>query len=164
MDRSTHVWWYSCTNPHICLEVHPSAGLLADEEPAQVEVGMVLGNVASSPLLDGTRSIQLSSISSTPYRTPCGPQLRFGRRITSIERLGGSPLVPRKVVSMGVQLSKECAELRNLARRDIHIINTNLTSRGKKLLKLLISKTRLIKIFEVYRDKTPRNEILKMKS
>ena len=95
MDRSTHVWWYSCTNPHICLEVHPSAGLLADEEPAQVEVGMVLGNVASSPLLDGTRSIQLSSISSTPYRTPCGPQLRFGRRITSIERLGGSPLVPR---------------------------------------------------------------------
>ena len=35
-----------------------------------------------------------------------------------------------------------------------HIINTNLTSRGKKLLKLLISKTRLIKIFEVYRDKS----------
>ena len=165
MDRSTHVWWYSCTNPHICLEVHPSAGLLADEEPAQVEVGMVLGNVASSPLLDGTRSIQLSSISSTPYRTPCGPQLRFGRRITSIERLGGSPLVPRKVVSMGVQLSKECAEL-GQRRRDIFLarnlgigplyvlINTNLTFRGKKLLKLLISKTRLIKIFEVYRDKT----------
>ena len=158
MDRSTHVWWYSCTNPHICLEVHPSAGLLADEEPAQVEVGMVLGNVASSPLLDGTRSIQLSSISSTPYRTPCGPQLRFGRRITSIERLGGSPLVPRLLRSFHWEYrSKECAELRNLARRDIHIINTNLTSRGKKLLKLLISKTRLIKIFEVYRDKASRN-------
>ena len=59
-------------------------------------------------------------------------------------------------VSIGSTLyrSKECAELRNLARRDIHIINTNLTSRGKKLLKLLISKTRLIKIFEVYRDKS----------
>ena len=51
--------------------------------------------------------------------------------------------------------SKECAELRNLARRDIHI-STNLTSRGKKLLKLLIKKTRLIKIFEIYRDKVPR--------
>ena len=56
---------------------------------------MVLGNVASSPLLDSTRSMQLSAISSTPSRTPCGPLLRFGRRITSIERLGGSPLVPR---------------------------------------------------------------------
>ena len=120
MDRSTHVWWYSCTNPHICLEVHPSAGLLADEEPAQVEVGMVLGNVASSPLLDGTRSIQLSSISSTPYRTPCGPQLRFGRRITSIERLGGSPLVPRLLSFHG------SAAVRGMCRawgerRDIHI-------------------------------------------
>ena len=136
MDRSTHVWWYSCTNPHICLEVHPSAGLLADEEPAQVEVGMVLGNVASSPLLDGTRSIQLSSISSTPYRTPCGPQLRFGRRITSIERLGGSPLVPRLLRSFHWEYrSKECAELRNL--EETYNINTNLTSRGKKLLKLL---------------------------
>ena len=31
--------------------------------------------------------------------------------------------------------SKECAELRNLARRDIHIINTNLTSRGKEATK-----------------------------
>ena len=48
--------------------------------------------------------------------------------------------------------SKECAELRNL--EETYILNTNLTSRGKKLLKLLISKTRLIKIFEVYRDKT----------
>ena len=47
--------------------------------------------------------------------------------------------------------SKECAELRNL--EETYILNTNLTSRGKKLLKLLISKTRLIKIFEVYRDK-----------
>ena len=56
---------------------------------------MVLGNVASSHLLDGTRSMQLSAISSTPNRTPCGPLLRFGRRITSIERLGGSLLVPR---------------------------------------------------------------------
>ena len=153
MDRSTHVWWYSCTNPHICLEVHPSAGLLADEEPAQVEVGMVLGNVASSPLLDGTRSIQLSSISSTPYRTPCGPQLRFGRRITSIERLGGSPLVPRLLRSFHWEYrSKECADQRNL--EETYIINTNLTSRGKKLLKLLIKKTRLTKIFEIYRDKS----------
>ena len=49
--------------------------------------------------------------------------------------------------------SKECAELRNL--EETYIINTNLTSRGKKLLKLLISKTRLIKIFEVYRDNSP---------
>ena len=114
---------------------------------------MVLGNVASSPLLDSTRSMQLSAISSTPSRTPCGPLLRFGRRITSIERLGGSSLVPRLLRSFHWEYrSKECAE-RNLARRDIHIINTNLTSRGKKLLKLLISKTRLIKIFEVYRDK-----------
>ena len=117
----------------------------------------MLGNVASSPLLDSTRSMQLSAISSTPSRTPCGPLLRFGRRITSIERLGGSPLVPRLLRSFHWEYrSKECAELRNLARRDIHIINTNLTSRGKKLLKLLISKTRLIKIFEVYRDKTRR--------
>ena len=115
----------------------------------------MLGNVASSPLLDSTRSMQLSAISSTPSRTPCGPLLRFGRRITSIERLGGSPLVPRLLRSFHWEYrSKECAELRNLARRDIHIINTNLTSRGKKLLKLLISKTRLIKIFEVYRDKS----------
>ena len=120
---------------------------------------MVLGNVASSPLLDSTRSMQLSAISSTPSRTPCGPLLRFGRRITSIERLGGSPLVPRLLRSFHWEYrSKECAELRNLARRDIHIINTNLTSRGKKLLKLLISKTRLIKIFEVYRDKIPKEK------
>ena len=56
-------------------------------------------------------------------------------------------------VSIGSTGRRNSAELRNLARRDIHIINTNLTSRGKKLLKLLISKTRLIKIFEVYRDK-----------
>ena len=160
MDRSTHVWWYSCTNPHICLEVHPSAGLLADEEPAQVEVGMVLGNVASSPLLDGTRSIQLSSISSTPYRTPCGPQLRFGRRITSIERLGGSPLVPRLLSFHGsTAVEGMCRawaeEKRHIPSQDrpllvYVLINTNLTFRGKKLLKLLIKKTRLIKIFEVY--------------
>ena len=119
---------------------------------------MVLGNVASSPLLDSTRSMQLSAISSTPSRTPCGPLLRFGRRITSIERLGGSPLVPRLLRSFHWEYlaakyrSKECAELRNL--EETYILNTNLTSRGKKLLKLLISKTRLIKIFEVYRDKT----------
>ena len=113
---------------------------------------MVLGNVASSPLLDSTRSMQLSAISSTPSRTPCGPLLRFGRRITSIERLGGSPLVPRLLRSFHWEYrSKECAELRNL--EETYILNTNLTSRGKKLLKLLISKTRLIKIFEVYRDK-----------
>ena len=137
MDRSTHVWWYSCTNPHICLEVHPSAGLLADEEPAQVEVGMVLGNVASSPLLDGTRSIQLSSISSTPYRTPCGPQLRFGRRITSIERLGGSPLVPRLLSFHGEYSCRR--NVRSLGRgEETYILNTNITNRGKKLLKLLI--------------------------
>ena len=55
-------------------------------------------------------------------------------------------------------VSKECAEL-GQRRRDIFLarnrplyvlINTNLTFRGKKLLKLLIKKTRLIKIFEVY--------------
>ena len=50
--------------------------------------------------------------------------------------------------------SKECAELRNL--EETYIINTNLTSRGKKLLKLLISKTRLIKIFEVYWESIER--------
>ena len=67
-------------------------------------------------------------------------------------------LCPVCLVSMGVQLSKECAEL-GQRRRDIFLvrnrplyvlINTNLTFRGKKLLKLLIKKTRLIKIFEVY--------------
>ena len=60
-------------------------------------------------------------------------------------------LCPVCLVSMGVQLSEECAELGE--REETYILNTNLTSRGKKLLKLLISKTRLIKIFEVYRDK-----------
>ena len=36
------------------------------------------------------------------------------------------------------------------------LINTNLTFRGKKLLKLLIKKTRLIKIFEVYWESIER--------
>ena len=118
----------------------------------------MLGNVASSPLLDSTRSMQLSAISSTPSRTPCGPLLRFGRRITSIERLGGSPLVPRLLRSFHWEYrSKECAELRNL--EETYILNTNLTSRGKKLLKLLIKKTRLTKIFEVYWDK-PVSDIM----
>ena len=53
---------------------------------------------------------------------------------------------------MGVQLSEECAELGE--REETYILNTNLTSRGKKLLILLIKKTRLIKIFEIYRDKS----------
>ena len=57
-------------------------------------------------------------------------------------------LCPVCLVSMGVQLSEECAELGE--REETYILSTNLTSRGKKLLKLLISKTRLIKIFEVY--------------
>ena len=57
-------------------------------------------------------------------------------------------LCPVCLVSMGVQLSEECAELGE--REETYILNTNLTSRGKKLLKLLIKKTRLIKIFEVY--------------
>jgi hypothetical protein len=39
---------------------------------------------------------------------------------------------------MGVQLSEECAELGE--REETYILNTNLTSRGKKLLKLLIKK------------------------
>ena len=60
-------------------------------------------------------------------------------------------LCPVCLVSMGVQLSEECAELGE--REETYILNTNLTSRGKKLLKLLIKKTRLTKIFEVYRDK-----------
>ena len=59
-------------------------------------------------------------------------------------------LCPVCLVSMGVQLSEECAELGE--REETYILNTNLTSRGKKLLKLLIKKTRLIKIFEIYRD------------
>ena len=53
---------------------------------------------------------------------------------------------------MGVQLSEECAELGE--REETYILNTNLTSGGKKLLILLIKKTRLIKIFEIYRDKS----------
>ena len=57
-------------------------------------------------------------------------------------------LCPVCLVSMGVQLSEECAELGE--REETYILSTNLTSRGKKLLKLLIKKTRLIKIFEVY--------------
>ena len=60
-------------------------------------------------------------------------------------------LCPVCLVSMGVQLSEECAELGE--REETYILSTNLTSRGKKLLKLLIKKTRLIKIFEIYRDK-----------
>ena len=56
---------------------------------------------------------------------------------------------------MGVQLSEECAELGE--REETYILSTNLTSRGKKLLKLLIKKTRLIKIFEIYRDKVARS-------
>ena len=55
---------------------------------------------------------------------------------------------------MGVQLSEECAELGE--REETYILNTNLTSRGKKLLILLIKKTRLIKIFEIYRDKASK--------
>ena len=61
-------------------------------------------------------------------------------------------LCPVCLVSMGVQLSEECAELGE--REETYILNTNLTSRGKKLLKLQIKKTRLIKIFEIYRDKS----------
>ena len=61
-------------------------------------------------------------------------------------------LCPVCLVSMGVQLSEERAELGE--REETYILNTNLTSRGKKLLKLLIKKPRLIKIFEIYRDKT----------
>ena len=77
-------------------------------------------------------------------------------------------LCPVCLVSMGVQLSKECAEL-GQRRRDIFLarnrplyvlINTNLTFRGKKLLKLLIKKTRLTKIFEIYRDKIPKKIVL----
>ena len=86
-------------------------------------------------------------------------------------------LCPVCLVSMGVQLSEECSELGE--REETYILNTNLTPRGMKLLKLLIKKTRLIKIFEIYRDKSNniiiirlflirlfliRNEILKMKS
>ena len=59
-------------------------------------------------------------------------------------------LCPVCLVSMGVQLSEECAELGE--REETYILNTNLTSRGKKLLILLIKKTRLIKIIEIYRD------------
>ena len=51
-------------------------------------------------------------------------------------------LCPVCLVSMGVQLSEECAELGE--REETYILNTNLTSRGKKLLILLIKKTRLI--------------------
>ena len=81
---------------------------------------MVLGNVASSLLLDGTRSMQLSAISSTPNRTPCGPLLRFGRRITSIERLGGSPLVPRLLSFHGSTAVRGMCRAWG-ERRDIHI-------------------------------------------
>ena len=61
---------------------------------------------------------------------------------------GGSPplsdseaplLCPVCLVSMGVQLSEECSELGE--REETYILNTNLTSRGKKLLKLLPSIT-----------------------
>ena len=66
-------------------------------------------------------------------------------------------LCPVCLVSMGVQLSEECAELGE--REETYILSTNLTSRGKKLLKLLIKKTRLIKIFEIYRDKIGFGEL-----
>ena len=107
----------------ISLAVYPCGGLLADEEPAHRSKCMVLGNVASFPLLDGTRSMQLSAISSTPNRTPCGPLLRFGRRITSIERLGGSPLVPRLTRLLSFHGSTAVRGMCRAwgERRDIHI-------------------------------------------